>query len=56
MKTLHHETRRSTSVRRTQTAGFALIEVMVAVLLFAIGILGLVGLHIMYLALDAPAH
>jgi type IV pilus assembly protein PilV len=33
------------SGRRNQTAGFALIEVLVAVLLFAIGILGLVGLQ-----------
>ena len=32
-------------VRRTPSRGFALIEVLVAVLLFAIGILGLVGLQ-----------
>jgi type IV pilus assembly protein PilV len=36
-------TRHSNHARRS--AGFALIEVMVAVLLFAIGILGLVGLQ-----------
>jgi type IV pilus assembly protein PilV len=36
-------TRHSTPARRA--AGFALIEVLVAVLLFAIGILGLVGLQ-----------
>lgn len=33
------------AVRRPTSAGFALIEVLVAVLLFAIGILGLVGLQ-----------
>jgi len=39
MKTLQTPSRRKT------TAGFAMIEVLVAVLLFAIGILGLVGLQ-----------
>jgi type IV pilus assembly protein PilV len=46
MKTIHHS-RRAAGIRarRAQTAGFAMIEVLVAVLLFAIGILGLVGLQ-----------
>jgi type IV pilus assembly protein PilV len=33
------------TARRARTTGFAMIEVLVAVLLFAIGILGLVGLQ-----------
>jgi type IV pilus assembly protein PilV len=44
MKTLHHS-HRAPGIGVRSTAGFALIEVMVAVLLFAIGILGIVGLQ-----------
>lgn len=41
----HSGRARANAPRRNKGAGFALIEVMIAVLLFAIGILGLVGLQ-----------
>ena len=44
MKTLHPTGRAGTG-RARRGAGFAMIEVLIAVLLFAIGILGLVGLQ-----------